>query len=86
MGANRRLRVQASPQQKLDISSIHCENDLIVATIDEEASRPYRHLRFLKVELAGKMPPCTHNTTLTLTTGVPGAETLNVPVIVEVPN
>ena len=86
MGANRRLRVQASTQQALDISSIHCENDSIVATIDEEASRRYKHLRFLKVELVGKMPPGTHNTTLILTTGVPGAETLIVPVIVEVPN
>ncbi len=86
MGANRRLRVQASPQQELDILSIQCENASITVTIDETASSPYRHLRFLKVELTGKMPPGTYNTTLTLKTGVPGAETLIVPVIVEVPN
>ena len=86
MGANRRLRVQASTQQRLDISSIHCDNDSIVVSVDEEASRSYTHLRFLIVKLAGKMPPGTHNTVLTITTGVPGAEKLEVPVIIEVPN
>jgi hypothetical protein len=84
-GVQRRLRVKASVQDTLEITDIKCDNQAVAATIDYEATRHRRHLLFLDVKLTGKPPAGTQETTLVLTTSIKGAERLEIPVRIEVP-
>ena len=54
-------------------------------TINQEKSSRYRHLRYLDVRLASSLPKGTHETVLTVVTGVTGAERLEIPVTILVP-
>ncbi len=83
-GSSRRVRMKAGvPSTALDISSIRCDNPAVTVAVDETASRKYQHIRFLDVRLSGKADPGRHTATLRVTTGVRGAEQLEIPVIVE---
>ncbi|MGB2986525.1 MAG: hypothetical protein WBE26_11660, partial [Phycisphaerae bacterium] len=85
VGTHRRVKLQVLPQLKLNISEITCDNDAIVATIDQEASSGYHHIRFLNVKLARELPEGTHHAVLTVMTDIDGAERLEVPVSIDVP-
>ncbi len=86
VGTKRRVKIQASPQDILDIHEITCDLQAVVAEVDRAASARYKHLRFLNVVLAGDLPAGTHETVLRLTTSLHGAEHLEIPVIIEVPD
>jgi len=84
-GAHRRVRLQtALPSIGLDISNLSCDNPAVIATIDQAASSKYQHIRFLDVRLNGKPGEGRHSTVLRVTTGVVGAERLEIPVTIEV--
>ncbi len=85
VGRSRRLKLRALPQRRLDILDAHCASDGVVATIDREASARVRHLCYLDVRLTGTLPEGTHETVLTVTTSLKGAERLEIPVTVYVP-
>jgi len=82
-GATRRIKLQTtSPRVPLEIKSITCDNPAVLAQVDQEASSPYVHLRFLQVKFAGDAPATRQSALLTVETGVPGAERLEIPVTI----
>ena len=84
-GTQRRIKFQVLPQIKLDISSVVCHHDAIEAKIDETAIGRYRHIRFLDVKLKKGAPVKERHTVITLTTNIAGAETIELPVTIEIP-
>jgi len=83
-GAIRRVKIQASsPSQVLEIMTLACDNPSVQARVDVEASSRYTHIRFVEVRLAGTPPAGRTQSFLRLTTGVPGAEKIEIPVTVE---
>jgi hypothetical protein len=84
-GRRRRVKLQAAaPGTALEISGIACDNPAIAATVDREASARYAHIRFLDVQLSGKLPKGTQQTVLHVATNVSGSERLEIPVTIEV--
>ena len=82
----RRVRLQAAPQQELVISDITCELTAVRAVIDEQASARYVHIKFLKVTLDEAMLSRSGGEkeyVLTVLTNVKGAERMSIPVIVD---
>ncbi len=84
-GEQRRLTLKVPVQESLEISGITCENAAVSVTIDREASASYHYLLYLDVNLVGKLPAGTHETSLVLATNVKGAERLDIPVRIVVP-
>jgi hypothetical protein len=85
VGTQRRLRLKASVREVLEISNVACGIEVVEATVDNEASAMYRHLRVFDVRLTGELPAGIHETTLVMTTSIEGAERLEIPVRIEVP-
>ncbi|UCE61225.1 MAG: DUF1573 domain-containing protein [Phycisphaerales bacterium] len=85
VGTQRQIRLKAPPQQTLEILEISCENKAIVAAVDQDAPGARRHVRFINVELDGRLAKGTHETALTVKTTIEGAERLEIPVSIVVP-
>jgi hypothetical protein len=84
-GAIRRVILRASlPTQVLEVKELACDDLSVTARVDEEASSRYTHLRFVEVRLRGDPSGASRRATLRVTTGVPGAEHLEIPVAIEV--
>ena len=83
-GVRRRVKVQAEAATALDITEVTCDQPAVSVVVDREASSRYRHIRFLDVQLSGKLPPGTHQTALHLVTNLAGSERLEIPVTIEV--
>ena len=84
-GHTRRLRIKAHPQVELDVLSVSCDNPAIRVAVDGEGGSKGAHIRFIRIELTGTMPVGRHDATLTVATNVVGAETLKIPMVIEVP-
>lgn len=85
-GARRRVKLQASPRTELVVSDVVCDTDAVTAVVDHSAAGSRRHVRFLNVTLdASALKPGSgqHRATLTVTTNVPGAERVEIPIIVD---
>lgn len=83
-GAVRRVIVRASvPSQRLEIKELTCDDPAVTVRVDEEASSRYTHLKFLEVRLRGDATGAPRKAVLRLTTGVPGAERIEIPVAIE---
>ncbi|MBI4717096.1 MAG: DUF1573 domain-containing protein [Planctomycetes bacterium] len=85
VGSRRRMKLQAATDQSLELGEMVCDEPAVQARVDSVASAPYRHLRFVDVELNGRVPPGTHRTVLRVSTNVRGAERLDIPVVIEAP-
>jgi len=85
VGTRRRVKLQASPQVKLKLTKADCGLDAVRVGLDYEASASYKHLRFLEIALVKDLPPGIHETTVVVTTSIVGAETIEIPVRIEVP-
>ena len=85
MGGRRRLKIQTSGATALDVSDIKCDQVAVTAAVDGAASARYKHLKYLNVVLTGKLPEGSHQATLRISTNVSGAEHLEIPVTIEVP-
>jgi len=85
VGVQRRFKIQASPQSELDVRKIECDNTAVEVMFDREASSRYHHLRYYEATLAGELAKGEYDATLTVTTGIEGAEHLEIPVRIEVP-
>lgn len=84
-GAVRRVIVRTSvPSQRLEIKELTCDDPAVTVRVDEEASSRYTHLKVLEVRLSGNALGATRKAVLRLTTGVPGAERIEIPVAIEV--
>lgn len=83
-GVRRRVKIQAPTTTALDITEVTCDKPAVSVAVDREASSRYRHIRFLDVQLSGKLPPGTHQTALHLVTNIAGSERLEIPVTIEV--
>ena len=83
-GTRRRVKLQTSTQNKLEVSEWACDNTAVSVTVDREAIARYRHLRYLDVQLSGRLPEGTHNATLRVATTLAGSERLEIPVTIEV--
>jgi hypothetical protein len=86
VGARRRVRLQVPPQVKLEVSRVTCDNDAIAVSVDGAANSRHRHIQYLNVVLARKLPVGSHQAALTVSTNLPGAERLTIPVTVDVPS
>ena len=84
-GIRRHVKLQVVPQVRLEVLGLHCDHEAVVAAIDRKASASYRHIRYLNVRLGGTVPQGTHEAVLTVTTNIPEAQKLTIPVIIEVP-
>ncbi len=84
-GPRRRLKLQASPQDKLDILDSTAEIEGISISVDEASSSRYRHLRYLDVVYHGTLAPGRHETKLIVTTNIAGAQRLEIPVAIVIP-
>lgn len=83
-GTVRRVILRASaPTQLLEVKELTCDDPTVTARVDEEASSRYTHLKFVEVRLRGDPPGATRRATLRVTTGVPGAERLDIPVLID---
>ncbi len=85
-GARRRVKLQASPRTELLISDVVCSTDAVTAAVDHRAAGSRRHLLFLNVTLdASVLEPGSgeHHAILTVTTNVPGAERVEIRIIVD---
>ncbi len=85
VGTRRRLKLQAATQATLKLTKADCALDAVRVGMDYEASSRYKHLRFLEIALVQDLPPGIHETVVVVTTSIAGAETIEVPVRIEVP-
>lgn len=83
-GVRRRVKVQAPTTTALDITSVTCDQPAVKVVVDRDASSRYQHIRFLDVQLSGKLTPGTHQTALHLVTNMAGSERLEIPVTIEI--
>ena len=83
-GVRRRVKVQAPTTTALEITEVTCDQPAVSVAVDREASSQYRHIRFLDVQLSGKLPPGIHQTALHLVTNRTGSERLDIPVTIEI--
>jgi hypothetical protein len=83
-GVRRRVKVQAPTTTALEITEVTCDQPAVSVAVDREASSRYRHIRFLDVQLSGKLPPGIHQTALHLVTNRTGSERLDIPVTIEI--
>lgn len=83
-GTSRRVRLQASPRSSLDVSSAQCAEPAVAVAVDPGPDDKTPFIKFLDVNLSGKLPAGTHQTSIRLTTNVPGASLLTIPVSIEV--
>lgn len=84
-GGKRRIKLQVAPSETLKINAVKCDNPAVSIAIDPESAARYKHLRYLNLELTGKLPSGTHQATITVETAVAGAAKLSIPLIIEVP-
>lgn len=89
-GSRRRVKIQAWPQVVLRISQLQCNHEAVTVSLDPEANQRYPHIRFINVELTGKLPPGKHNLVLSVTMNlkqgqVDRSRTLDIPVVIEAP-
>ncbi len=84
-GMHRRVRLQASPRTALDVSHIKCGHAALTAAVDRDGEERSPYLKYLDVKLTGTVSKGSHSTTLMLTTNVPGASSLEIPVLLENP-
>jgi len=85
VGTQRLVKLQASAQTSLEILEVKSGLSAVTASVNQERSRPYRHLRYLDVTLSDQLPKGTHETVLTVKTTVERAEELDIPVTIQVP-
>lgn len=85
VGTQRHLKLQVLPQLTLELSDATSSLDAVTVTLDAQASARYRHLRYLDVRLAGKLPAGTHRGVISLRTNIDGAKEIEIPVSVDVP-
>jgi hypothetical protein len=84
-GTQRRVRVEARGKTKLEISSIRCDHPAVAAEVDRQAKVEQDNVGFVNVRLSPDFKDKTGRAVLTLGTGVPGAETVQIPVVIETP-
>lgn len=84
-GTTRRVKLQAAPTQSLAISRITTGLRAVQAAEDVESTGAQKHVRYLMARYAGGLESGTHETFVDLTTGVPGMESVRIPVVIEVP-
>ncbi len=83
-GTRRRVKVQAPTTTALEVTEVTCDQPAVSVAVDREASSRYRHIRFLDVQLSGKLPPGNHQAALHLVTNRTGSERLDIPVTIEI--
>jgi len=81
-GRRRHVKLQAPTNEELNIKDIKCEDSAIKFGIDEASLALYRHLRFVDVELVGAVQGAERRTKLVVSTSVPGAEHLEIPIVI----
>lgn len=83
-GTTRRLRLQASPRTPLVISLVESDNPAVKATINTGPDDKTPYIQYLDVKLMGELSKGKHTAHVRLTTNVPGASSLTIPVNIEV--
>jgi hypothetical protein len=84
-GTGRRVKLQAHPEHALTLSDIRCDQEAVQVAVDSEASRRYQHIRILEVRLDGQLAPGRYSASVNVTTNVPGASQLTIPVHIDIP-
>lgn len=85
VGTERLIKLQTLPQVGIEVLDVASGKNEITATINRQRSGPYQHIRYLDVKLTGTLPKGRHESVVTVKTTVEGAETLEIPVTVDVP-
>ncbi|MHC5108669.1 MAG: DUF1573 domain-containing protein [Planctomycetota bacterium] len=84
-GTRRRVKLQAGVRDHLKMVGFQSPNEAIRVTLDEASRERYKHLRYLNFMLDGKLETGVHEFVVTVVTELPGAETISIPVRVEIP-
>ena len=84
VGTQRQVRLEASPQDVLEVSNVTCANKAITVEVDEEASEDDKNIKYLEVALTGQLNEGIHDTAIILNTNINGAERMEIPVSIVV--
>lgn len=85
-GMRRRVKLMASPQQELVISRVSCDSERVSAAVDDSAEATRRHVRFIEVSLndgGQERRSGQSRAVLTVETNIPGAERVEIPILVD---
>jgi len=85
VGGQRRVKLQATTTEVLNISGVSCDFPGVSAAVNREASSRYRHIRYVDVQFGGPVATGTHEATLTVTTNIANAERIEIPLRIEAP-
>ncbi len=84
-GSRRRLRIKTADASPLHVQSVECDSPALTVGVDTKSSAKYSHLVYIEAKLTGALPQGTHQSVLRITTDVPGAEKIEIPVRIEIP-
>jgi len=82
IGMRRRVKLQASRPKPWEVLEIKSSHPFVSAKVDTDARSRYAHISYLTVALEGEVPPGLHEVTLSVSTDLPGAVHLSIPVTV----
>jgi hypothetical protein len=81
-GTQRRVKLQADPTAKLEVSSAKCDNPAVSVTVDTTSTRQPAHVAFIKAELKNPSK-AAQDATIRVTTNIAGYESFAIPVVIE---
>jgi len=85
-GTRRLVKLETEPRWSLDISNIKSSTDAIEARLDDNTVGPrLQNLGILEVRLRKDLSKGTHQAEVVVTTGIAGAESIVIPVRIDVP-
>lgn len=86
VGRKRRVKLQSLPQQALEVSAATCDRSEVSVSVARAERAALPHVAFVDVELTGACPSGRHRGMVTVMTNVTGAERLEIPLILDVPD
>lgn len=84
-GLTRRVRIKTADTSPMRVRNVEGDSSAVTVSIDAQASANYSHLVFIQARLTGDLPKGTHRSIIRVATDVEGAETIEIPVRIEIP-
>jgi len=83
IGEHRSVKLRATgAEQVLEVLAVESSHPFVAARVDVDRLTRYSHTKYLTVALKGDVPAGRHEVRLTVSTTIPGAEKLEIPVTV----
>jgi hypothetical protein len=86
LGTERRIKLQTLVQQSMAFKEASCSDPRVEVTVEHDPETGYRHIVYLRAKLVGQPPaPGNHEASIVVTTGIEGAERLEIPIVISTP-